>query len=377
VTAAATGWRPTYLPQLDGLRAGAVLLVVAYHASATGHEPRLRGAFIGVDVFFVLSGFLITSLLLQEQRNRGRIALGAFYRRRFWRLYPALVLVCLVSVAWYELAPDSWHSNPPQGHRTKEGALYALTYVASEAVAASQQMGYLGHTWSLSVEEHFYVVWPLLFLFLLRRGGRSLVRNTAVLTGFAITWPFVMAALGGGANRLYSAPDTRAGQLLIGCLLGTLLATGTGAAWVDRIAGRGAAIAALLLLGVCVLTLQRQDTIYLTLGQAVIGLASAVLIAHLVLRRSPITRLLSWRPAVTVGTWSYGIYLWHVPALYVPYPLVGRGLVSHALGAVLAIGLAALSFRYFERPLLQRFGRKPTPAVEQDGTGVSTHPALS
>jgi peptidoglycan/LPS O-acetylase OafA/YrhL len=360
-TAVGRRWNPTHLPQLDGLRAVAVGLVVIYHVFRAAHGSTLSGGFLGVDVFFVLSGFLITSLLLQEQRESGRIALLAFYRRRFWRLYPCLVLVSLFAATWFLIVPTpDNHEIADAGHDTAYGALFALTYVASWAFAFDWPTGAMGHAWSLSVEEHFYLVWPVLALMVLRRRPAHLLRWTAALTACAALWPAVLRILTDPSrDRLYGGADTRASQLLIGCLLAILLARPQGLGRLRFIASGPALVVAGAVFGMALLTFERRGAVYLTGGQLLISLVAAVVIAHLVTGDSLLTRVLAWRPAVAVGRWSYGIYLWHIPLMIAPYAFLGVTGAARLLGALLSIPLAAASFRFIERPLLQKYGRRP------------------
>ena len=160
---------PARLPQLDGLRTLAVLVVLAYHVARAHELPQLPGGFIGVDVFFVLSGFLITTLLLKEHAKTGSIALRPFYVKRLWRLYPALILVSVFVAGVFAFAPGPFDLEPASPFE----AVVALTYMMSWWSGLELTGGpyLLGLTWSLSVEEHFYLLWPLLLLAVLRRGA--------------------------------------------------------------------------------------------------------------------------------------------------------------------------------------------------------------
>lgn len=357
-------WRPRHTPALDGVRGAALLVVVQYHAVHTAAGAVFPGAFLSLDVFFVLSGFLITSLLLAEQGRSGRVRLAAFYRRRAWRLLPGLGLACGATLAWFGLAPRSWLPAGALPGDTVHGALYALTYVASWTFAFHQPMGAMGQTWSLSVEEHFYVVWPLLFLLLLRR-PTHLLRNAALLTAAAACWPLALGVLSDpSADRLYAGPDTRAAQLLVGCLLGVWMSQPRRETWLTR-TPFVTFVVGLYALGV--LTLHRQDLVYLYGGQVVTALLSACLVAHLATRESWLTRVLSLRCFTALGEWSYGVYLWHVPLLVVLYPVMGETTPARLLGAAASFGVAAASYRWVERPLLRRHGsRVPRPPAQRE-----------
>jgi peptidoglycan/LPS O-acetylase OafA/YrhL len=356
-------WTPTYLPQLDGLRSIAVGLVLVYHAvrPASG-RTLVPGAFLGVDVFFVLSGFLITSLLLQEHLKEGRIRLLAFYRRRFWRLYPGLVLVAVASVVLLALLQ---HPDSPDVIEAKatypRGVLYALTYLMSWGFAYHWDQGALGHTWSLSVEEHFYLVWPLVLMLLLRRPGTRVLRWTIGIAVGAAIWPVLLRVLlDPSRDRIYAGPDTRCGQMMVGVVLAMLLARPQGLARWGFLAAPALTWLAGLGLLVSAAGWHRRGTLYLTGGQSVIAVAAGLVILHLVVSESWLTRLLSQRPFVALGRWSYGIYLWHIPLVIVPAELLGGSLAVKVLAGLTSIPIAAASFRYVESPLLKRYGGRRT-----------------
>ncbi|MGA9145956.1 MAG: acyltransferase, partial [Candidatus Nanopelagicales bacterium] len=181
-----------YLPSLDGIRAIAVLAVMVFHSAL----PWLPGGFLGVDVFFVLSGFLITTLLLQEVERTGRIHFGAFYLRRARRLLPALAVVLVASAALVVLfAPDA-------AARLREDIVASSFYVTNWWNILSDQSYFeamgrppmLQHLWSLGLEEQFYLIWPAVLLFVFRRKGRDGVRKIALIGAFASTiWMLILS----------------------------------------------------------------------------------------------------------------------------------------------------------------------------------------
>ena len=218
--------RLAYMPALDGIRALAVAAVLLYH----GEVSWAQGGYLGVDAFFVLSGFLITSLLLAEWRGEGRIALSAFWARRARRLLPALFLV-LAGVAVYGAVVAA----PVELDQLRRDGLSALGYVANWGQIFSHQSYFqsfaapspLRHTWSLAIEEQFYLVWPLLVAGVLRwrRGSfRSLTMITGALLVASATWMVLLYTPGADPTRVYYGTDTRAQSLLMGALLALVLA---------------------------------------------------------------------------------------------------------------------------------------------------------
>ena len=338
------------LRALDGLRGLAVLAVLASHAVNVAH-----GGFIGVDVFFVLSGYLITDLLLTEWQATGRIDLLDFYRRRTIRLAPAFVLMLLVAVPLM-IGPLAGRATWPTAGAVTAAAVYSANWVAALDVDA---LGPIVHTWSLAIEEQFYLVWPLLLLAMLRRRSR-LMRWLAV----AVLWIVVMRASGWLATHSiwpYFATVTHADGLLLGALVAlarrrTRVPAFGSSPWT-------AYLAAAVLLGLsATLTIQGGAT-YLV-GLTLAGLAAAALVWHLVTdQTSRPSRMLSWAPLAGVGRISYGIYLFHLPV----FDLVQAQGWGPAATASVEFGgtalLAIVSWFAVERPVQRRFGRRPAAPV--------------
>jgi peptidoglycan/LPS O-acetylase OafA/YrhL len=348
--------RLPYRPGLDGLRALAVAGVVLYHAGVSW----MPGGFLGVDAFFVLSGYLITSLLLAERSRRGSIALGRFWLRRARRLLPAVLLVIAVSlIAASTVARDALT-------RTRGDALASLGYVTNwHAIAASHSYfnafgrpSLLQHLWSLAVEEQFYLVWPILLV-----GGLALLgrRRVFVLTLLAATASTtLMWALydpNRDPSRVYYGTDTRAATLLVGALL----AFAWPAARLRLDVGRRAAhlldaigVAALLALLACFWRARDYDPGLYRGGLLLVALCVALLVAVLAHPAASLGRFLGWGPIRWVGVRSYGIYLWHWPVMAltrasVDVPWHGAPLVIAQVAVTL--GLAAVSYRFVEQPV--------------------------
>ncbi|GAA4986092.1 hypothetical protein GCM10023317_11460 [Actinopolymorpha pittospori] len=353
---------------VDGLRAVAAGTVIAYHL----HSELLPGGSIGVDVFFGISGFVITRLLLAEFDRTREISLRRFYVRRFLRLGPALMLLCAV-VATLALATPL---------KAFEGqwlaALLAMTYAvnlirAAQPGAYDHVMGSLPHTWSLGIEEQFYLLWPFALRGLLRRvAARTVVIVVAVL---CLTPTAIRFALWDehAAHRIYNGIDTRADELLIGCLLALLLwHLRENQAALDRIrtwAGRLVWPAAVLI-GIAAWKMPITAWVdgwtpaWYTVGFLCVGLLTATVIAVLVLDEfHPLTLLLALPPLAWIGQrLSYGLYLWHYPIL----AYVGTlGLVPQVRVMLVVTGavlMAGLSYRFVERPL-QRRRQRSAPAL--------------
>jgi peptidoglycan/LPS O-acetylase OafA/YrhL len=357
--------RLIHQPALDGLRGLAVGGVLLFHG---GH---LAGGFLGVDAFFVLSGFLITSLLLAEQRDRGRIALGAFWMRRARRLLPALVLV-LAAVAVYARLL----AKPDELSTIRGDALATIGYFANwRAIFTSHDYwslfrspSPLNHTWSLAIEEQFYVVWPLLVVGVVRGcssriAAKRLLVVSTVLAIASLTWSLVIFDPA-NPSRVYFGTDTRLASILVGAGLAALLAVrGPVRGPRARIALEVVAIGALVLLLTAWARWSGSSNILYRGGLFACAVAVVVVISAAVNpRRGPVSRLLSFRPLCALGLVSYGVYLWHWPIYVVLNEsrahLTGWFLLALRIGVTLVV--ATLSYRVVERPIRKRAGSRPT-----------------
>jgi peptidoglycan/LPS O-acetylase OafA/YrhL len=363
----AGGFAPGRRPELDGLRGLAVLAVMAYHSDLRRVLP---GGFLGVDLFFVLSGFLITALLLREHRQSGCVRLPRFYLRRALRLFPALFVTLAACCLW-----AAFRTPPARGAGIYRAALLTAGHGANLAWVWSAPLDLLGHAWSLSLEEQFYLAWPVL-LFLLLRFGVSLRRiGWLILAGIAAS-ALLRAALWLGLGPSYAGAiavslATRADSLLAGCLAGVIIsAGGLPQSPGGRTALRAAAWTSAALLLLFALT-AREGASYLHLGGfTTVAVAAAVLIAALA--HSPPRRVAP--PLCWVGRISYGLYLWHFPLLSIAPKLI-HGIVPatrHApgvdgvLACALAFAAAALSYYAVEWPFLRWKDRLGAPAPAGD-----------
>jgi peptidoglycan/LPS O-acetylase OafA/YrhL len=333
-----------YRSALDGVRGLAIVPVVSLHAFGLPKEGGL-----GVDLFFVLSGFLITTLLLEEFAEAGGISLSSFYRRRAARLLPALA-VLLVAAAFAARHLSDWLA-----------IAFASTYTLNIA-AASQPYGHfggvLGHLWSLAAEEQFYLLWPPLLIIALRRGRPRLERLLIVLICAVAIERLVLALQGAGIARLYFAPDTHADPILVGCLFAVLWRSGRVA--ISRIGGP----LAMVIVVSCFLTLDRSGGLLLTTPlRTAFAIACAVMIVSAV-RGGSINHILELRPLTFLGRISYSLYLWHWPVLVWASAAVGDDHpIRTALLLPAVVAIATASYYGVERPLRARWRRPPAARI--------------
>ena len=362
---------------LDGLRAFALLIIMGYHFGVGA----LQGGFFSLDIFYVLSGYLITGLLLGEWARSARIALGAFWARRARRLLPALcVLLVVVTLVVRFAEPAGLYPD------FRMSALSALFYFSNWwQIAASGNYfvatgapSPLTHTWSLAVEEQFYLVWPLVVvgvLTLARRSGRGVEALLGISAAGVVASAATMALRyhpGANITRLYFGTDTHAQSILVGAVLACILTLVQRRRGADGMApeARGPAARAVLfalglvgLAGTLALTYAMTGTEAFDYrgGFLLSALSAAAIVTSVVtVPDSPLGRVLSLRPMVWMGTVSYGAYLWHYPVfieldgartgLHGPVLLVARFAATFAL--------AAASWYLVERPVMEgRFWR--------------------
>jgi len=357
-----------YRPALDGIRAASIAAVLLYHSGF------LSGGWLGVDIFFTLSGFLITSLLLQEWERSGRIMLRDFYGRRARRLLPALFLaIALVGVLY--AADPSLNPGLPYSLEALSVIFYSGNWLEA-LVHRTDVLGLLDHTWSLAIEEQFYLVWPLALLFCLRRHltarslfvlALSLAVTSAVLR--AVFWHL-------GISGVYYRTDARADGLLLGCAAAVLWSTARARELVHRWTGLPVAIFAVAVVAVAVLRLGTNGSSTYDGALFLVVLAAAVVIVHTLAHEGSIlTRVLKTHPAVWIGARSYGIYLYHIPIFKAvdatAIKSAARGWPAVAAETALTLTVAAASYRWVETPFLQRRRLDGAPPhVQRARTGV-------
>ncbi len=354
--------RGRHLPGLDGLRALAALGVVAYHGRYyLGYYPPVDG----VTIFFVLSGFLITTLLLKEWDAAGTISLCGFYLRRALRIFPAYYVFVLFSFVVDTLRHEPWSLS-----LSLSAIFYGVDYL--NAVNGHEAGRSVAHAWSLAIEEQFYLLWPPLFILMMRRGEGTLRKALVLAVVAGSAWRAFLTGMGADESYLYNAFDTRFDNLAVGCLLAT---------WVRderfvRIARTVACRPWMPLVTIalmCVTLRSFGSEARFTVGMTVYCVLVAVLIVQVLqLHAHGLWRWLDARPTRFLGTLSYSIYLYHLRALRLGTRLTFLPPVLQlAAGVAATIVVAAASYFLIERPFLRLKSRVPasasTRAVGQPG----------
>jgi peptidoglycan/LPS O-acetylase OafA/YrhL len=374
--AATDGGRPPglgYRPALDGVRAVAITLVVLGHVAfflvPSWNGRFLHSGFLGVDLFFVLSGFLITTLLL-ERHNREPHPIRRFYLRRMLRLMPALVALLvvnlIVAVAFDDSIKDALRS-----------FAVVLTYTTNVAELNDVQISkYVVHLWSLAIEGQFYLVWPVLLFGLMRLGAshRQVILVLVGVIAAVAAWRAALFSSGDEWLRLYLRTDARGDALLVGAVLALLPYD----AVVGRLGSRvRTAVGVAGLVTICAAAQLLEpwaDFLYMG-GFTFLAVVSAVVIAIALQPGSAVYALLAAAPAVFLGRISYSLYLWHLPVFWV----VADNAQSWSSGARVLVGvpvallLATASYRLVEQPALRlkrriRPRRTTAPPVEPNPT---------
>ncbi|MCX6396752.1 MAG: acyltransferase [Propionibacteriales bacterium] len=346
----------TYRPELDGIRAMAVLPVIAFHS----YVQPATGGWLGVDIFFVLSGYLITGVLLTEHARTGTASLRDFWVRRLLRLYPALLAMLVLGAFFFRTLGD--------------GGTF-LGYLRTAAASgfyvedliwglAGNEVGNLGHTWSLAVEMQFYLVWPVVLLLLLRKRQRLV---PWIVGGIVVSYALFVLQSSPNVVRFpiaYYVPWTRAFELLLGALVAVVIANRADEPERASADGppKGRWIGWAIALGFAVL-LQTAWTISIYADQRVIiwqspaaALLTVALLLHLErVRSAGVGSLLSWRPVAWVGKVSYAVYLFHYPVIMVLRNEfdMGTAKLVFLLATAITLTLSALSWHFVEQPALR------------------------
>ncbi len=353
-----------YMPGLDGLRAVAVLAVIAFHLGF-GWAP---GGLLGVGIFFTLSGYLITDILLAQLSARGHIKLGRFWLARARRLLPALFLMLLIVVAWVTVF------GPAQPQQFRDAVVANAVYVGNWQLifgdvsyfARFEPPGPLNHLWSLAIEEQFYIFWPFILLV-----GTKLVRERPLPSGVrpklavaTLALAFVSAVLMAvlykpslDPSRVYYGTDTRASELLFGAALAMV--------WPSRrLTGRisvgarntldGLGVVGLVAIAVMIWQTSQYSSFLYRGGFVLLSIATVLVVAAVAHPATRLGPILGWRPLRWIGVRSYGLYLWHFPIIVLTTPggvANGREYLRAALQVAAIIGISALSWKYVEEPI--------------------------
>jgi peptidoglycan/LPS O-acetylase OafA/YrhL/ABC-type Fe3+-hydroxamate transport system substrate-binding protein len=367
VVPARTGGLQTFRPDVEGLRAVAIGLVVLYHVGIAG----VSGGYVGVDVFFVISGFLITSLLVREYERDGRLSFLDFYARRARRILPlaSLVLLATLGAAAVELSPARLNSIAHDGIWTSFfGANFHFAAVGADYLNATAPPSPLQHFWSLAVEEQFYVVWPALLLIGMKLFARRRTASawrvapyTGLLIAASLWWSIHQTAT--NANAAYFSPFTRAWELGLGALVAVT------AGLLVRVPRLVAATVGWIGIAAIVFSAVHFDTTTAFPGKAalvpVVGAACVIAGGMRALRWGP-EAALRLKPMQLLGRYSYALYLWHWPLLVIAdgmYPGLG---VGPKLGLVaIALLLSAAGYRWFENPI-----RRAAPLLRSRGLSL-------
>lgn len=347
----------SYIPALDGVRALAVIAVMGYHFGV-GH---MSGGLLGVGVFFTLSGFLITEILLNTYERTGGLGLSTFWLRRARRLLPAVFVVLVVVLLVTALIDHEVITT--RFHEALAAAFYVSNWTTiSNGVSYFARIngpGPFDHLWSLAIEEQFYLIWPLLLLGLLRltKGNKTRIAEfTLLLAGVSFVLMMVLAQPGFDNTRAYEGTDTRAGGLLVGAALALVyrpVARRSNPTALGRIILDGTAVLALAVIGWMVVTTTSYSMWMYRGGMLLLTLATAALLAAVVHPASSVGKVLGIEPLRWLGERSYGVYLWHMPvAVFAAQSVTAEfSWWWVSMQVALTIGLAALSWRFVEDPI--------------------------
>ena len=351
------------MPALDGVRALAVGAVVMFHLPVA----QLDGGYLGVDLFLVLSGYLITSLLMAEAEGTGRIRLGRFWMRRIRRLIPALVVMLVVSATWMALVDWSLLA------RTKTMLLAGLGYVTNWYEVAvpwvpwspDARSGAYEHLWSLAVEEQFYLVWPLVMgavMVLFGLGRRTLLVGAIAGAIASVALSFlIFDGSWESTARIYLGTDTRAIALLVGIIAALALPPARFTAWRPTgwragLLEMAGGVGLLASLGLMIGFAQGGDVLYRG-GFALVAVVAGLLVIGAAHPATATSHLFALAPLMWIGARSYGLYLWHLPVITLFAPEFGVNLSPGWLSlcqVAITVVVAAASYRYVEMPIRTR-----------------------
>ncbi|ANF97064.1 acyltransferase family protein [Paenibacillus bovis] len=364
-----------YMTGLDGLRAISVLAVIAYHL----HLKWAQGGLLGVEIFFVISGYLITDQLLYEWKTFGRISLLQFWVKRMRRLLPAMLGMLLVVAMWLLLTD-------PSRLISLKGDFFTSIFYINNWYLIFHDVSYfesfgppspIGHLWSLAIEEQFYILWPLVLLigiFLAPRRGKL---TLLILIGAAVS-AAAMAILyepGSDPSRVYYGTDTRAFAILIGAALAVLWPSSKLNSHISSPARN--VLGTLGVIGIALLLIQihqtneYDDALYPT-GFIYLSILTAIVIAVLVHPANRLEKIMGCRPLSWIGKRSYSLYIWHYPVIILSSPEVNTEDVSYTriiLQLAVSLVMAAISYKYIEEPIRRKTLRGYLYSIRRSGYG--------
>lgn len=340
----------------DGLRACAIAMVLLYHAST----PFSQGGFIGVDIFFVLSGFLISTLIVREIGLTNKFNFFSFLKRRTIRLFPALAfMLSVVSISIYYVYPQQY---PNLALDLISGITYSTNWI--RAYSWHEPNLYFGHTWSLAVEQQFYIIWPLILFVSLRSRYwlKTVLLVSFIIALASIFWRYYLISVD-GISRIYFALDTRVDGLMFGCIMGITLSIDACQKQLEKIFLL-MRYPAILFIFFLFFNANHADINFYKVYLPFLNLAACVVIGDICLNSSSwLGKVLGYSWIAEIGVLSYGIYLWHYPIFRVILDLgFNKSIIVFVFGGLLSTILAGISFYYIEKPI-QKYFKKSQHAV--------------
>ncbi len=344
-----------FRPDIEGVRAISSVTVMLFHAGISW----MAGGFTGVDVFYVLSGFLVTAGLLREAENRGKIDFWDFMGRRFRRLLPvsALIIVLTVLATYYWMGPTT-------GNTTAKDAVWTSMFLANwrfiavgtDYLGAQSTASPLQHYWTLAVEGQFYIVWPLIMLVLAFIARKLTTISVRTITGITLVVMFIVSywwsitTTESAATVAYFSTFTRVWEIAVGCLLAVFLPR---ILYIPRALGTWLMIGGVALIIASCFIIQGDTPFPGWIAILPVAGAAAVIMGGSVAANSVMDRFLALTPLQMLGRYSYGMYLWHWPMLQIGPSAIGRpfSLPEKLLVLVIATGLAALTYHLIENPM--------------------------
>jgi len=337
-----------YIPALDGIRAMAIFFVMLGHS--VQQAPLIDGTVVdrgglGVDVFFVLSGYLITTILFNEIARNGTVSLKKFYMRRFLRLYPAMVILV---IAYLIISPFLLQQTFSTRILTSMAVMtYTMNWVKALSLGGG---GLLAHTWSLSIEEQFYLFWPIVLIFMVRFFSMKFCAFVALLISFfSLFWSIYLDFNGASPERIYNGLDTRVHSIMIGCSLALWYLSGIENFRKDRLISIRSIIALAIIFYIMIVG---TSPAIRELSHLLLSVSTAALILSILNEEILITKFLGISTLCIIGRISYGIYLWHYPVFTIMH--LNRMSDQRILifGSAISITIALVSYLSVERYFL-------------------------